>query len=520
MRSSITIFFVLFNILLCFVWSAAKKLKDEDFSEFDDFDEDEFIVETPSPSSASPLPSKTQSNQPDLTNNDGPSQSSSSKTIEQKNNDDVTIDDDDDLMFDEEEFEASDSFGSSSSSSIPDLKITDVPHNLTGNRWEAYHCEAIMIIVLLIYLINFLIGRSKNSRLATIIYNSQHDLLERNFSLVGDNGQTRNIQSTDEQINNDIISNNMHKESESLYILWCSGRISIESMLIEIRFIKRQCLFNSLAALIKSINDMIIYTIDYTKDDIETFVFCLAKKRSAVKLHRDMNDLSQFCSERKNADKRGLNGNYQILSEIGEVSSSIIDNRVVDFIDKFPDALEYIHISDQYTGMKVQNDNQQSSSNSSLNNTNITSNTSNATQQQDALNLSERSVRRILIIAFNLIAFNDRSLQVTTESISSDYLRFVLYLADRINSYRFTSKESKTKAIKNRQRIEEQFLKNVYQQRQEQAQQRREEKRRAEKEKIMQSDDPEKQRKWEEKEHKREMKRRQPKMKQMKIKAM
>ena len=44
MRSSITLFFVLFNIILCFVWSAAKKIKDEDFSEFDDFDEDEFIV--------------------------------------------------------------------------------------------------------------------------------------------------------------------------------------------------------------------------------------------------------------------------------------------------------------------------------------------------------------------------------------------------------------------------------------------------------------------------------------------
>ncbi len=44
MRSSVTVLFVLFNILLCLVWSAAKKMKDEDFSEFDDFDEDEFVV--------------------------------------------------------------------------------------------------------------------------------------------------------------------------------------------------------------------------------------------------------------------------------------------------------------------------------------------------------------------------------------------------------------------------------------------------------------------------------------------
>jgi hypothetical protein len=130
MRSSITLFFVLFNILLCLIWSAAKKIKDEDFSEFDDFDRDEFVVgmyiefvfksnltmiisEAPSPSGANPSPSKTQSNKPKPTNNDGPPHLSLSKTTaikdEQKvNEDDVTADDDDDdddLMFDEEEFE-------------------------------------------------------------------------------------------------------------------------------------------------------------------------------------------------------------------------------------------------------------------------------------------------------------------------------------------------------------------------------------------------------------------------------
>ena len=192
-----------------------------------------------------------------------------------------------------------------------------------------------MLLLLLSYLINFLLGRSKNARLADIVYRSQRDLLERNFCLVGDNGQTRTTQSVDDSTGNDSTSNKMQKESESLYILWCSGRTAIESMLMEVRLAKRQCLFNSLAAMIKSSNDILIYTADYSKEDMETFVFCLAKKHCAAKLHRDMNDLSQFCSERKTADKRGLSsGNYQILSEIGEVSSAIIDNRVVDFIEK------------------------------------------------------------------------------------------------------------------------------------------------------------------------------------------
>ena len=172
--------------------------------------------------------------------------------------------------------------------------------------------------------------------------------------------------------------------------------------------------------------------------------------------------------------------------------------------------------------MKSQTGEQQSSSTAATttNPPAANTNTGTAAQQQDALNTSERAVRRVLIVAFNLTARSDRSLQVTMENAGSDYLRLVLHLADRVSSYRLPSKDSKLKAMKNRQRIEEQFLKSVYQQRQEQAQQRREDKRRAEKEKIMQSDDPDLQRKWEEKEHKREMKRQKPKMKQMKIKAM
>jgi hypothetical protein len=184
---------------------------------------------------------------------------------------------------------------------------------------------------------------------------------------------------------------------------------------------------------------------------------------------------------------------------------------------RFPDALEYIHISDQYTGMKAQNGEPQSSPTPP---SNTASTTGSAAQQQDALNTSERPIRRVLIVAFNLTARDGRSLQVTAETVSNDYLRLVLHLMDRVGSFRLTSKESKMKATKNRQRIEEKFLKNVYQQRQEQAQQRREEKYRVEKEKVMQSDDAELQRKWDEKEHKREMKRKQPKMKQMKIKSM
>ncbi|CAF0794787.1 unnamed protein product [Didymodactylos carnosus] len=483
-----------------------------------------FHAETPSTTPASKIQQQSPPQQQSAKNDPSLSKIPLNSASTTKDDDGVMVtDDDDDLVFDEEEFENSESeiFENnvqSSKQQSADFKIAQVPVVFTGNLWEAYPCEALMIAALLGYLINFLIGRTKNSNLATVFYNTQRNLLEKNFTVVGDNGQTKDLNKTstnnltDEQSSN----NSLVKESENLYVLWCSGRIYIESMLVELRFIKRQCLFNLMASVIKSVNDTVVYTIDYSKDDIDTFVFCLARKRCAAKLHRDMNDLSQFCSERKSADKRGLGANYQLLNEIGEVATTLIDSHVTNFIDRFPEALEYIHVSDQYTGTKNADQQQPPSTTNTSAQPSTTTTAGSTSQQQDALNTSERSVRRVLTVAFNIKTKKDQSIVINTEN-TIDYLRLVLHLIERIHISHFSlSKESKLKANKNRQRVEEQFLKSVYQQRQEQAQQRREEKRRQEKEKIMQDNDPEKQRKWEEKEHKREMKRKQPKMKQMK----
>jgi hypothetical protein len=80
--------------------------------------------------------------------------------------------------------------------------------------------------------------------------------------------------------------------------------------------------------------------------------------------------------------------------------------------------------------------------------------------------------------------------------------------------------QARPKADKNRQRVEEAFLKSTHQARAEAAAARREERRRLEKEKVMADEDPERQRRWEEKEQKRQAKKRAPKMKQLKVKAL
>lgn len=177
---------------------------------------------------------------------------------------------------------------------------------------------------------------------------------------------------------------------------------------------------------------------------------------------------------------------FSVLSEIPEASSAILDSRVLAALSKFSHLIDYIYISDQYNG---------------------------ALQTDDsASTLKMPDVKKQLLVGFNLPKNNDM------EAVKP-LLVLVFYLLEKIKRYRL-SKEGKNKADKNRQRVEEEFLKSTHSARAEAAAVRRDEKRKQEKERVLAEEDPEKQRRWEKKEQKRQQKRKAPKMKQLSVKAL
>lgn len=164
----------------------------------------------------------------------------------------------------------------------------------------------------------------------------------------------------------------------------------------------------------------------------------------------------------------------------------MLDSRVLAALTKWGHLIDYIYISDQHNG---------------------------ALPQEDAsAQLKMPDVKQNLMFGFNLPKAND------IES-AKPLLVLVFYLLEKIRRYRL-SKEGKAKADKNRQRVEDEFLKSTHSARAEAAAQRREEKRKQEKERILAEEDPEKQRRWEKKDQKRQAKRNAPKMKQMSVKAL
>lgn len=452
-------------------------VEDNDFAEFEEFDEEDEDGEAPVRDREAEATQEKRDTEADIETPDA------GFDDEDEEEGMVETDDEFEHLQDEEEFENFDKEKGSTvkgkgSDKLPDLQMAKVPLHLRTN-WDSFYLEMLMIAGLGVYFLNFLAGKSKNSRLATAWLSAHRELLETHFSIVGDDGTGK-----------EPTMGVLMKESENVYALWCSGRSCVEGMLVELKLLKRQDLVNVLLRLFKPASDQIMITVTLDDKKMDKFVFAVAQKKAAARLHKDIYDLSQF-TEKKSVEKFDLPPSYQLLSESGEATSALLDKKVCQVLAKFEGIVEYIHISDQFSGPKSQEDTQPA---------------------------KPPTAKPVLIFCFSVPGKGSKSKPSDMESLKP-LLQLVFYCVDKVSRFQL-SKEGRTKAEKKRQKVEELFMKAAHGQRQEAAQQRREEKIRADKERLMNEEDPEKARKLEERESRREMKKKQPKMKMMKIKAM
>lgn len=316
--------------------------------------------------------------------------------------DDVQVDDDNEFEHfeDHEEFEGYQSKEDEvkpKTDKEPEIKIVEVPQHVRQN-WESYYLEILMISGLFIYFINFITGKSKNNKIANTWFEKHKQLLEENFALVGDD---TNLDKNE--------TPGLYKESENVYNLWCSGRICCEGMLVELKLIKRQDINAIISGIMRPTVDQINIQVKMNKEDMDTFVFCVAAKKTALHFSKDIADISLFCPERKSGDKFNLPVNFQVMGEIAEATSAMLDSKVTAILNKYPDLVEYIHISDQYTGAKQ-------------------------TEDQAPLKLPE--TEKMLLFGFNMPMKG-----ITLEEAvarTTPLMNMVFYLIDKMKRYRLS----------------------------------------------------------------------------------
>lgn len=252
------------------------------------------------------------------------------------------------------------------------------------------------------------------------------------------------------------------------------------------KMVKRQDLVSRVIDLFEPSYDKMTLKINLeSANDTDPMIFAIGDKKIASRNFKDMLDLNSFVSERKHAAQQfNLPASWQLYADQNEVVFSILEPGVVSLLKKYETAIEFIHISDQFTGPKP-------------------------AEGESYTRLPEP--QRYMFVTLNMKALGQN------EETVAEILNFVFYLIDKVRKMKL-SKEAKMKAEKRRKEFEDAFLKQTHQFRQEAAQARREEKTRERKQKLMDENDPDRQKRLEAKELKREAKAKQPKMKQMKVK--
>lgn len=331
-----------------------------------------------------------------------------------------------------------------------------------------------MVGVIVFYFINFFAGSSTNQKLAENFWGACSELLQSHFTLVGDDG------SKEPDPKQPYV-----KDSDSNFVLWCSGRFGYECCIIELNLNKRQDLLSTLWSWIKPSADQITVKIFLKDEAMDNFVFCLANKKAGFKTVKEYNDVVSFCTQRKLVDKYAfLEKNFVLLNEIGDVTSLAFDNQLLNLLFESPELVNFIHISDQFSGPKP--------------------------GEQDAPPTKAPPVKRVLTLSFNCPKGIGSSYDMTQ---MKDLVAMSLGLAERVKRYKL-KKEMKAKSVANRKKVEEYYEKLANAEKQQAAQQKKEEKRRLEKEKYIDANDEFKLRKFEEKQHKKEMKKKlKPKIK-------
>lgn len=209
MRLCYKLYIVIVVLIGC---TLAQSYQDHSDNEFAEFDEEDQVVSEETLKSSIEIPEEEKFT-----------------TVQEEDESEVLVDDEDDAEFshfqDVEEFEGFDE-KEEKPASEPKITIANVPVNFRQN-WDSYYLEILMFSGLIVYFINFATGKSKNTKIANMWFQTHRQILEDNFSLVGDDG------TADKNENVNLV-----KESENIFTLWCSGRVCCEGMLVELKLIK------------------------------------------------------------------------------------------------------------------------------------------------------------------------------------------------------------------------------------------------------------------------------------------
>lgn len=192
--------------------------------------------------------------------------------------------------------------------------------------------EVIAITILIIYIIVYIYGTARNNTIAQNIYNTIEPLLNVQFSEY-------------KSYNNSPIKYNNNE-----YLIYCTGRRYIHSMLIKLQLHSRYDIITMISELLLangSARDMITIDIALDNDVIDKYVVCVIKKKLSKQYKKYSSELTNLVTSTIN-DMNELNDRYIIYTDSNDASKQLVDKSTITLLNRYNAFIDYLHISDSY----------------------------------------------------------------------------------------------------------------------------------------------------------------------------
>ena len=201
--------------------------------------------------------------------------------------------------------------------------------------------EVLMVVFVVVFILNCMIGKSNNEKLANKWYNLNKKFFMKNYAHIG----------TDLQHEPD---NALLKESYNNYKFYASGRENINSVIVSLDLSKRQDLVSLATSIFfPSEKDRLVYDISLNASEVN-HVFCICRKKDVKYMKKNYTEID-FMTRNYDAGFINMNSkskNIVLLTEDEEVTDKIFDRALTTSYEKIEKYIDIIYFTDRQTYSK------------------------------------------------------------------------------------------------------------------------------------------------------------------------
>ncbi|KJE91071.1 hypothetical protein CAOG_002263 [Capsaspora owczarzaki ATCC 30864] len=209
-------------------------------------------------------------------------------------------------------------------------KVRGLPE-FTFSNW---YPELFSLLGMVVYVLNYFTGRSKNTTLATAWARENGAILQKNFAQTTD-PESRAM---------------LYPENASMFYNWSTGRVNCAGMLTTLDFLRRPDLLSMVfATTLQPATDKITYAVEMNNDAMDTFVVAFGPKAKLTKLRSEMHDLSFFTTG-YSGESYGLPASFAVHTDCPEVARELITPELAERIRANPKTFDVFHFSDKFQG--------------------------------------------------------------------------------------------------------------------------------------------------------------------------